>query len=269
MELGKNVVLGTAISYGPRELNNFVKSFREFNKQDDLVLIVDKNNQLFEFFDKYDVTPVFFESRFFMDTHINNARFIRYLEFLLDNIVKYDRVFLTDTRDIVFQGDPFEGLSFEFMHFFAEDGKTTIGSDQHYNSPWIRLVFGDEVYEQMKDKKIICAGTTLGSTGNIMKYLNMMVDVFRQLKETKPNAYRMNVDQGIHNYIAHGTHYFTEGTIKDNGDIVATVGLTLSKDPDKIKVEDGVLYLNNHKSAVVHQYDRSVQLTELYHNKYA
>lgn len=270
MDLGiKNVVLGTAISYGIRELNNFVKSFREFNREDDIVLIVDKDNSLFEFFDRYDVTPIFFESRFFMDTHINNARFIRYLEFLLDNITRYDRVFLTDTRDIVFQADPFEGLSIDCMHFFAEDDTTTIGSDQAYNSPWIRMVFGDEVYEQLKDQRIICAGTTLGGTGNVMKYLNMMVDVFRQLKEKNPNAYRTNVDQGIHNYIAHSTNrYFSDGTIKDNGDIVGTIGLTLTKDPSKIRVVDGAVHVGDMRPAVIHQYDRSAELIELYHKKY-
>jgi hypothetical protein len=268
MDLGKNVVLGTALAYGPRELNNFVKSFREFNKDDDLVLIVDKDNRLFEFFEKYQVTPIFFESRFFMSTHINNARFIRYLEFMLDNITKYDRVFLTDTRDIVFQDNVFKDLSFEFMHFFAEDEKVTIGSDQTYNTPWIKMVFGDEIYNQMKDKRIICAGTTLGSTGNIMKYLNMMVDIFRQLKNKNTNAYSINVDQGIHNFIAHNTHYFTEGSIKDNGDIVATIGLTLNKDPGKIRLDGDVMYVSDMKPAVIHQYDRSPKLVELYHKKY-
>jgi hypothetical protein len=268
MDLGKNVVLGTAISYGPRELNNFVKSFREFNKQDDIVLIVDKDNRLFEFFEKYNVTPLFFESRFFMDTHINNARFIRYLEFLLDNIPRYDRVFLTDTRDVVFQSDPFEGLSFEFMHFFAEDDTATIESDQTYNTPWIRLVFGDDVYQQIKDKKIICAGTTLGSTGNVMKYLNMLVDILRQLKNKNPNAYRINVDQGIHNFIAHNTYYFTDGAIKDNGDIVATIGLTLNKNPNKIKLVGDILYMDDKKPSVIHQYDRSPKLIEMFHKKY-
>lgn len=268
MDIGKNVVLGTALSYGPRELNNFAKSFREFNKEDDIVLIVDKDNRLFEFFEKYNITPLFFESRFFMDTHINNARFIRYLEFLLDNITKYDRIFLTDTRDIIFQDDPFKDLSFEFMHFFSEDEKATIVSDQQYNTPWIKMVFGDEVYERIKDRRIICAGTTLGSTGNIMKYLNMVVDIFRQLKNKNPNAYRINVDQGIHNFIAHNTHYFTEGSVKDNGDIVATIGFTLNKSPEKIKIEGDVLYLDGKKPAVIHQYDRSPKLVEMFHKKY-
>ena len=203
MDIGNNLVLGTALGYGESELNNFVKSFREFNQRDAVVLIIDRNFHIFEFMEKFQIQTVFFESRFFFDTHINNSRFVRYLEFLLGNIAKYDRVFLSDTRDIVFQGDPFEGVPFDCMYFFSEDDDTTIELDQNFNSPWIKMVFGEEVYEQLKDKRIICAGTTLGSTGNMIKYLSMMVNVFRQLKEKGSRAYRINVDQGIHNYIAH------------------------------------------------------------------
>lgn len=269
MDLGiKNVVLGTALNYGPRELNNFAKSFREFNKNDDIVLIVDRDFKMFEFFEKYNIQPIFFESRLFMDTHINNSRFIRYLEFILDNITKYDRIFLTDTRDIVFQDDPFKDLDMDCMHFFAEDDASRIGECQ-FNGPWIRMVFGDETLEQLKDKRVICAGTTLGSTGNMTKYLTMMMDVFHQLKEKNPNAYRINVDQGIHNYIAHSTdRYFPNGTIKDNGDIVGTVGLTMSKDPAAVTIEDDIVLVKGKKPAVIHQYDRWPSLTELFHKKY-
>ena len=37
----KNLVLGTALGYGIYELKNFVLSFREHNKVDDVVLLVD------------------------------------------------------------------------------------------------------------------------------------------------------------------------------------------------------------------------------------
>jgi hypothetical protein len=269
MDLGKNVVIGTALHYGPAQLKVFLESFRRYNTKDDIALLVNRDNKLFEFFDKYNVTPVFFESWKYAGTHINNSRFIRYLEFLLDKIVDYDRVMLSDTRDVVFQDDPFKDLPFDCMYFFAEDHHVKIVDDQEYSAPWIKMVFGDEVYEQLKDLHIICAGTTIGSTGNIIKYLTMMTDVLHQLREKNPNVYQINIDQGIHNYIAHNTNrYYPDGTIKENGDIVGTVGHTSISYSDNIEYKDDHILVYGKKPAVVHQYDRTAQLTNFYQKIY-
>jgi hypothetical protein len=66
MDIGNNLVLGTALGYGESELNNFVKSFREFNQRDAVVLIIDRNFHTFEFMEKFQIQTIFFESRFFL-----------------------------------------------------------------------------------------------------------------------------------------------------------------------------------------------------------
>ena len=118
----KNLVLGTAIGYGVPEISIFVKSFREYTRIDEVMLVVDSSISIdvINFCIAHNIKYTPFEAYKFIPTHIQNSRYIKYLEILLDNIMRYDKVFLSDVRDVVFQGDIFDDLPEQFLYYFME-----------------------------------------------------------------------------------------------------------------------------------------------------
>lgn len=263
-----NLVLGTALDYNVSQIRIFVESFKKYHPNEQLALVVSPHNAIFiEYLVKNNVKLVHFETRVFIGTHINNSRFFKYTDFLFDHKLDYDKIFLTDTRDVVFQNNVFENTPEDFLYFFKEDDKATIGENP-YNSKWITDVFGDEGLKELADKNIICCGTTLGTMDRILNYTNSMCQLLYNTGVNKPTVFQTNIDQGIHNYLAHigfATHkYFS---IKSNGDIVGTVGLSLEKSPEILVKRNKKLEVNGNIPAVIHQYDRSKDLIEFFNNE--
>ncbi|NBP01548.1 MAG: hypothetical protein EBU90_15685 [Proteobacteria bacterium] len=264
-----NLVLGTATKYNIPQVNLFVKSFRKYNKRDRVILLVSLESppEYFEFLKKYDIDYSFFETYHFVDTHLNNSRFAKYMDILLDSKDTYDKVFLTDTRDIVFQSDPFANLPKEFLYFFEEEKESKIGVNP-YNSSWMRMTFGEEVLQELYNSTIICAGTTIGNTKKILDYIGTMLAILHQVKQQNPEAYKVNIDQAIHNFIYYKTNHIAGMTAKQNGNIVGTIGLTREINLDKIVLKKEGMYVHDMKPAVIHQYDRSEEYTNFFKGLY-
>lgn len=262
-----NLVLGTALKFTIDKVDLFVKSFRKHNKKDRVILLVSLESppDFFEFLKSYDIEYRFFESYHFIDTHINNSRFYKYMDILLDSGEQYDKVFLTDTRDIVFQSDPFQNTPEEFLYFFEEEKESKIGVNP-YNSSWIKMTFGPDVLQDMYNSTIICAGTTLGSRQKIMDYISTMLQVLHSVKTQNKEVYTINIDQGIHNYIYYKTNHIQGLVSKKNGNIVGTIGLTREINPDKLVMKKDGMYVHGIKPAVIHQYDRSEEFTRYFYS---
>lgn len=268
----KNLVLGAAIGYRPDAIGTFVKSFRKYNEVDDVFLLVYKNidNEIKtkEFLKEYNINYLICDETYVKKVSINNTRYYKYLEFLEKN--KYNNVFLTDVRDIVFQKNPFDELpKDDFLFFFEEDRSEVIGNNT-YTDYWIIQSFGDVVLNELKEKPIICSGTTFGSYKNILFYLIKMTNLLNVIKIQKPETYKIiGLDQGIHNYIAYKENELFNGfKIKENGNIVVTVGITSENNPTHIQIKDNILYLKEHYPAIVHQYDRNPELEKLFNSIY-
>lgn len=248
----KNLVLGAAIGYRPKDTKTFVKSFRKHNKVDDVFLLVYKNidaeGETKEFLKEYNINYLVCDETYVKGASINNTRYFKYLEFLKEN--RYKNIFLTDVRDVVFLENLFDGLfANEFLWCFEEDG--VIGKNP-YMKRWIEAVFDTSILDRLKTKKIICSGTIIGSYDNIVKYLERMCHFIKNLDKW---SYKITgIDQGIHNWIVYNeSESFSGFEIKENGDWVATIGLT---NPDNIKIKLDTIYLYDRCPKVVHQYDR-------------
>ena len=163
---------------------------------------------------------------------------------------KYANVMLSDVRDVVFQGDPFD-FHFEdgSLNCFLEEGEKTIGESEG-NAQWIREGFGEDALAKIADKSISCSGTTIGSIDSIMAYLKAMIDSFVQLK-----YHSWGIDQGVHNYIIY------QGLVKNvkfyqnfSGPIL-TMHYT---NEEKLRFDSNGYLRNEDGSAinVLHQYDR-------------
>ena len=139
----KNLVMGTAVGYNISQVKNFVLSFRKFNMTDSIIMLVDKLTQdnLQEFFNSYYVTPVLFDAAAYA-TPCNNSRYTKYLEILVNN-PQYKNVLISDTRDVVFQMNPFTDLPEDYLYCFEEDSNVSLWFEG-CNRGWLIQIYGTE-----------------------------------------------------------------------------------------------------------------------------
>jgi hypothetical protein len=192
--------------------------------------------------------------------HTYSSRFIQYLDFLRNQATRYDKVMLTDVRDVFFQADPFERIPSNQLWMFQEQGPATLGTEPR-NGRWVKATFGGKVLRQIASQPILCAGITIGGFQNVLGYLETMETEL--LKRTPVHI----PDQGIHNAMAYtGAFNHLNPVIVRNGDgPVLTVGMMndsqMTLDGQGRLVDpSGIPY------AVLHQYDRHPKLIPLLQN---
>ena len=269
----KNLVLGTAIGLGPDDVMNFVKSFREFNKADDVYLItnVSPNRGLVLLLKKYNVSILSssFNTINRTNFNLNVHRFYKYLDFISENKDQYKNILITDVTDVVFQSNPFENDFKKEFIVFSEEYEGEKIKDNSFNRRWVSITFGNSGLDKIGDMPIICAGTTIGSIKNITNYLKSMVMIMSEKIEINPGIESEGIDQGVHNYIArNNTILFKNSEVKKCGDFIATIGLVCQKDPDFIEIKEDYIETGKNKPCIVHQYNRSKQISEFYDRKY-
>lgn len=260
----KNLLLGAALNYGVEQIKNFVLSFRKYNTVDDIILLVTPGSMTDEvtaFFAEHKIKASVFNP--LKTINPCNTRIIKYRS-VIEESWMYDTILISDVRDVVFQSNPFIGIhSDNFLYCFEEDSGATIGTEQ-FNSFWIRNIYGQERLDEIADRPIICAGTIMGSRHRLLDLLTIMIE---DLEAMSVDVMKHGMDQGILNNICYSPYAsIIPITTKKNGDIVATLGVTvdgkLSK--DKMTIENGVVMINGLKPAVLHQYDRSEELKSLF-----
>ena len=112
-------------------------------------------------------------------------------------------ILLVDSRDTVFQDNPFTHLprnsdpsgQSDLLYFFGESSEASrIGQSVKFNFRWIRAAYGDEIAHFLEQKPIICSGATMGEKIALETYLRAMV---AEADET--GTVLMGSDQGFHN----------------------------------------------------------------------
>jgi len=180
--------------------------------------------------------------------HLFHRRHLLYLQFLRDHRQDYDRIFLTDARDVYFQADPFSWNPGPGLHLFLEDAEIRASPG---NVRWITSHFGPAAAEAMKGKFISCAGTVFGDRAGIMHYLSSMVTLTMGARSLREAA----GDQGIHNYFLY-QQPGPQTTVHDNrSGPVLTMGLTK---PEALHFNAQGCLMNGEGrvAPVLHQYDR-------------
>jgi hypothetical protein len=188
-------------------------------------------------------------------THVALARYLHARRLLATSHFQYERVLLTDIRDVVFQADPFKRTG-HGLHTGLENKQVR---DTTPNTWWIDRLLEDWSHiDTIRDQITICSGVTIGSREAIVDYLELMTG---QILEKLPvHAFdfseQFGFDQGIHNYILRGSHSLPM-TLEENGvsDLIATLD---NSNLDEFHFnEEGELCNREHiPVAIVHQYDR-------------
>ena len=263
MEETENVILGTAWGYPVDAIRVFVESWKRYSSQHRLIMLVEPDvpPEKFDYLADSGVDVRFFTAGYFVPSAIHNTRYFKYMDILMESRGFFNRVFLTDVRDVAFQGDIFAEIDQPGLHCFMEDPDWTC--DERFNKYILTSNYGEEVAAEFADKRIICSGTTLGDADDVLNYIVALMNERDLEKMMKVGG--IPDEQAPHNFIFHRDKL--PHTKQENADGVATICLT---HPNQIKIlDDGRLSIYGKTPAIVHQWDRHPNLVEHYNKIYS
>lgn len=186
--------------------------------------------------------------------HIYNFRHFLYYDYLLKNGDKFQHVLLTDVKDVFFQRNPFDFGMKHSLHVAVENTAIPI-KDCECTSKWIRRGYGMTVLDEMKEKEVICAGTTLAPTAIMKAYLQRLIREFAAVKNVFNCA-----DQALHNVLIYRNEI---GPVVKCYNFKGPI-LTVGTERNYLLNQQGELINENGDVVpIVHQYDRHEELVRL------
>lgn len=128
------------------------------------------------------------------------------------------KLMIADTRDVIFQSDPFTYQRHEWEHselvLFLESQPNKVINRCIYNSGWVRSCYGEDALDRIGHNPVSCSGVSMGTRNGILVYSMTVarhIDPQYRLigssvaKETKNDGACVShgMDQGIHNWLLH------------------------------------------------------------------
>lgn len=258
----KNLVIGSGRGYSWNIFEPFVRSFLKFVPSAELVLFVEDISD----FTRYTLETVS-EGRIKLEPFpadlqggfVINDRWEMFLRYIEEHDDEYEQIFITDTRDVIFQDDVFKYFAAEknFIGYATEYDTILSTKTPHGNYKWLVEYFNKETADKFADKEIICCGTIIGTPEEMKIFLRAMV-------KYNPHHNGHGEDQVTMQYIIYNNLLQIENLIKSDCDSGAMLTAGLFQMCTGVKVEDGmILRGNGGVPAVVHQYDWQVPLYTL------
>ena len=258
----KNLIVGMLLDLSYYDIEPFIDSFKKNFKNDNVKLIAHTGEKISEWTRKqltdHDVELIDFPEDM-KNKYIGYARFYLLEKYLKEHHGEYAQVLMTDMRDVIIQGDPFETYK-QYESYLVYATEYLKIKDQPDNSSWIIRNYGREAFENIKENTIVCAGTLMG-TADAMETALHEVNKFL-IKDSFNNH---GADQASLNYFIYNKKLPID-TIIEN-DVATGVICTNGWIETPIK-DDKILTLNGKIPAVVHQYDRNVKLINFVNTLY-
>lgn len=236
--------MATGIYSNIESMDNFLSSFRKYS--DGAVCIVtDSDDEDFvNFMKRFDVDVFRLKNKITPES-------VMYMRWILPHKIineqylnKVDYVLLTDTRDVVFQNDPFQFFDSAGLDLSVETKK--IKDCPHFNARWMNEIYGGDSYELTKDNWILCAGVTGGGTKYALQLCELMINEHKRLGDRFVDQAYLNLCKAENKLPPFKLHF--------TGDkAVATIGHSWGSTTLR---EDGMVVNNDVIPAIVHQYDR-------------
>jgi hypothetical protein len=294
----KNVILATSLGYNYLQLSPFIRSLQETDYDGDIVLYVADTDEetihrlrddgiiirrfLYPFRNcnklrnpLYQLwpyirplaaavrTPNAIHALCIAFQNLSIMRFFLYRGFLKSFQGRYRNVFLTDLRDVYFQGDPFAKMVGRQLKAFVEETWRTQATDVS-SARWLQDLYGEEMLRRLGDKSLICSGTILGDYESILEYL----DAFLLSLPEARSVMRMGLDQGIHNYLIYTGKLKNVTMCPNRTSEVLTMGL-IKPGEDLPRNEQGQFVDSEGTPyAVIHQFDRHEELATRIRTRY-
>jgi 2-polyprenyl-3-methyl-5-hydroxy-6-metoxy-1,4-benzoquinol methylase len=224
-----------------------------------------EDDNFYQYLERYNIDYVKILEKITVET-IMRERWIKPREVILSRYPTVDRVIMSDTRDMVYQDNPFRFFSDSDLELSAET--ITIKQCERWNSGWIRQMYGEEVLQQVRDQHILCGGMMAGKREAIIQLCDIMIEEGNKYPIPAPGQPPIFVDQATLN-VFHAQGKLPKTRVNYTGDhLVATIGHSLGC----MALRDG-LVVNLNKTpvvvpAMIHQYDRHPNLVTAINDKY-
>ncbi len=259
----KNLIIGAVTGYPWNKIRNFFVSLNKVKFQNcDFVMFVGKmSNETIKKIESYGVTIYDIPDKFIKSkAKIHNYRFNLYQKFLQKNKNKYNMVFTADVRDTIFQKDIFKFYNEyhkPFIGLFLEDN---IIKNETFNIQWVKYFCPRA---NIWNETIICSGTIIGTIDKFIEFCDALWKFVVEMKD-----YNMQREQGIVNCLIYDRKILNDYLItNDNHGPVMTIGLT-ERNKISIDKDNNILNFNGQIAAVIHQYDRKLDITKMLNKKF-
>lgn len=256
----KNVILGIIHNYNLNRILPYFKSLIHANiSNSDIIMFVRKVSPTVINYLKRNNVLVYHIPDYYKGIKPNHIRWKMYSQFLEEKKNQYNLVFSADVRDSIYQKDFFsyyENYS-NFLGIMLEDGTL----EHKFSKKHIIEFMGKHKHEIIKNERIICMGTLLGT---LEKFLDFSKILWNTLKLNRfPKS-----DQSVANCLFYLDNVFKDFLVKsDNYGPIMNIAISKFENI-KLDFEDNVLNYKGEIAAVVHQYDRKKFLTEKIIMKY-
>lgn len=251
------LVIGAAYGYRPNDLKPFVLSLRRHYTGEVLFITDTLDAEFTQFYNDNNIITFELDNNTLSNRwDMQHARFKIYKDILEEHFQDTTRILLTDTRDVVFQDNPFKYPAAAELEFFHEP---QVYNKCNCNAKWIKERYGEDAYQDLNDSYIICSGTTMGNRKAIVHYIDAMIDEIEDLKIRIPGM--QILDQPLHAQMIY-RGVFPSYALFQNGDgAVSTLHWQMSLNMDR---KGQLLNKDGTPTPIIHQWDRVGRLKDVF-----
>lgn len=190
------------------------------------------------------------------------ARIEYYLDILKALPPGIEQLLLVDSRDVVFQADPFAGLPKDDLTVFAENNDTSSWTLANTNGRWAWAMLPGALRKSLKGKPIVNGGVIAGTPAGIDRMCRAKLNIALTTHEWTKHT--TGLDNISTNLIAHSQMAGPCGVVP-NHEFVANV----YRDTDMVIDPEGTIRVRDGKPCpVVHMYDRQAALLDHVYGRY-
>ena len=246
----KNLIMGTWTNLPFRDLEQFIASLRRTSFDGDVCVFVDAVPPATVNALMAHGVRVERAARFALpQLNFQASRYHNYQEFLGRHGYYYDKVMITDLRDVLFQSDPF-ATPWPADLVFAQERRRL--GDCTTNRSWVAQAYGEAMADNLRYCMVSCSGTTFGTVHAMQLYLELMINELA----SRPIPITSGLDQGVHNYVIR-MRPLGNAWCDATDSIVATMAYVPD---DAIHIEPRGVFIDGRLVPVIHQWDRQKAL---------
>ncbi len=275
--MADNVVITMLGSLGMQVASRFARSLRESGADCRLVMLLpasSSSEQLIKALSEWRAVPHYYATTQspYSALRGNRAKIIRYwaaLEYLRAHppMRPGSRVLLADSRDVIFQRDPFtiapdasrplDVVLEDYLRTFANSG---------INQGHVVPCFGSEAVKRTflsPPRPVSCSGVTMGTHAAVVRYLELM---WSEMRQPRYSAACLQHDQAFHNWLLWSGRLSPVRAWSNEEGPITTIGWPEHLYRDRF---GRVLNRAGELVHVVHQYDRRKRLLASLGGRYA
>ena len=187
--------------------------------------------------------------------YVATVRYFHIRRFLEAHYTRFDRVIISDVRDIALQADPFRQIkSSRTVYAFTESTRYDSFGGNNFNAVVVRECYGESFLKRISHEKVVCCGVVMGNIDPILGYLSAFEEEFAKVGACGATDTAINVK------VLYGHRNTAKWTARvQPSEIAETIHMALPEHwAGAYRIgADGIIYNKNSTPfALIHQPDR-------------